>query len=78
LAILKYRLYDIDVVISRALVYGVLAATIGVVYVGVVAGFGALVGTRGEPNLVLSLVSTAADLRPAWAARNMSSAWQPA
>ena len=60
LAILKYRLYDVDVVISRTLVYGTLAASIGLVYVGVVAGVGAMLGTRGEPNLVLSLVATAA------------------
>ncbi len=46
--------------ISRALVYGTLAATIGLVYVGVVAGVGAVLGTRGEPNLLLSLVATAA------------------
>jgi signal transduction histidine kinase len=59
LAILKYRLYDIDVVIGRTLVYGLLAASIGLVYVGVVAGLGAVIGTRGEPNLALSLVATA-------------------
>ena len=59
LAILKYRLYDVDLVISRALVYAVLAASIGLVYIAVVVGMGALIGTRGEPNLVLSLVATA-------------------
>ncbi|MDQ6748283.1 MAG: histidine kinase, partial [Candidatus Dormibacteraeota bacterium] len=58
-AILKYRLYDIDVVISRTLVYGTLAAFITLVYVGIVVGVGTLVGSGGKPNLVLSIVATA-------------------
>jgi hypothetical protein len=59
IAVLKYRLYDIDVVISRALVYGTLAAFITAVYVGIVVGAGTLVGSGGQPNLVLSIVATA-------------------
>jgi signal transduction histidine kinase len=58
-AILRYRLYDIDLVISRALVYGALGLCITTTYVAVVAGVGTLAGTRGEPSLVLSLVATA-------------------
>jgi signal transduction histidine kinase len=59
IAILRYRLYDIDVVISRTLVYGALAAFITAVYVGIVVGIGTLVGRGGQPNLLLSIVATA-------------------
>src|SRR5258708_19013305 len=59
IAILKSRLYDIDVVISRTLVYGSLAAFITAVYVGIVVGVGTLVGSGGQPNLLLSIVATA-------------------
>jgi signal transduction histidine kinase len=58
-AILRYRLYDLDVVISRTLVYGALAAFITAVYVGIVVGVGTLVGSGGQPNLVLSIIATA-------------------
>jgi signal transduction histidine kinase len=58
-AIVGYGLYDIDVFISRALVYGSLAVFITAVYVGIAVGIGALVGSGGKPNLALSIVATA-------------------
>jgi signal transduction histidine kinase len=57
IAILRHRLYDIDVVINRTVLFGVLAAFITAVYVGIVIGIGSLVGGRG--NLFLSIVATA-------------------
>jgi len=59
IAVLKYRLYDIDVVINRALVYGSLAGFITAVYVGIAVGIGALLGNGGKPNLGLSILATA-------------------
>jgi signal transduction histidine kinase len=58
-AVLKYRLYDIDIVISRALLYGSLGALISAVYVGIVVGIGSLVGTAGKANIGLSIIATA-------------------
>jgi signal transduction histidine kinase len=57
ISILKYRLYDIDVVINKAVVYGILAAFGTLVYVAIVVGVGALVGSGG--NAVLSAVAAA-------------------
>lgn len=59
IAILRYRLYDIDIVIKRSLVFGALAVFISGVYVGIVAGVGALIGTQGRPSLGLSILATA-------------------
>ena len=59
IAVFKYRLYEIDLVINRALVYGGLAAFITIVYVGVVVGIGALVRSHGQFNLALSILATA-------------------
>ncbi len=57
IAVLKYRLYEIDVVISKAVLYGTLAVFITIVYVGLVVGVGTLVGHRGSP--LLSAVAAA-------------------
>ena len=58
-AVFKYRLYDIDVVISRTLVYASLAVFITAVYIGIAVGIGALIGGGGKPNLGLSILATA-------------------
>jgi signal transduction histidine kinase len=51
IAVLKYRLYEIDVVISKAVLYGALAVFITLVYVGLVVGVGTIVGNRRSPLL---------------------------
>jgi signal transduction histidine kinase len=51
IAILRYRLYDIDVVIRKTVVFAVMTAVIALVYVGVVVGVGALVGSAQSPAL---------------------------
>ncbi|MEA2551186.1 MAG: hypothetical protein QOE25_955 [Actinomycetota bacterium] len=58
-AVLKYRLYDIDVVISKTVLFGSLAAFITAVYVGIVVGIGALLGEQGHANIGLSIIATA-------------------
>jgi signal transduction histidine kinase len=50
-SILRYHLFDIDVVINRALLVGALAVFIAVVYVAIVAGVGAVVGGQASPLL---------------------------
>jgi signal transduction histidine kinase len=57
IAILKYRLYELDVVINKTVVYGALAVFITALYVGIVVGIGALFGSVG--NVYLSILATA-------------------
>jgi signal transduction histidine kinase len=57
ISILKFRLYDIDIVIKKTVVYAILAAFITAVYASIVVGIGTLVGTGG--NVFLSAVAAA-------------------
>ena len=50
IGIFKYRLYDIDVIIDKTLVYGGLAAFITAVYVVVVVVVGAFIGATEVPR----------------------------
>jgi hypothetical protein len=61
IAILRYRLYDIDILINRTLVYGSLTAMLALIYFGSVATtqsvFRALTGQEEKPQLAI-VVST--------------------
>ena len=48
IAVGKYRLYDIDVVINKTLVVGSVALALGATYVAIVAGVGSLLGASGQ------------------------------
>ena len=61
IAILRYRLYNIDLLINRTLVYGALTATLALIYFGGVTAtqviFGALTGQQEQSQLAI-VVST--------------------
>lgn len=55
--ILRYRLWEVDRVISRTLAYGALAAFVSALYIGIVIGIGGLIGSRGG-TVTLSIIAT--------------------
>jgi signal transduction histidine kinase len=73
IAILQYRLYDIDVVLRKTVVVGVLAAFIGVVYVAIVVGLGSFADSPalriGATALVAIAFQPVRDRANRWANR---------
>ena len=67
-AVLRYRLYDIDLLINRSLVYGPLTAIFALVYVGGVVGlqatFRAVTGQESTLAVVASTLTIAALFSP--------------
>ncbi|MDP8956288.1 MAG: GAF domain-containing sensor histidine kinase, partial [Actinomycetota bacterium] len=52
IGILKYRLFDVDIVIKKTVVFGLLAAFMTALYVGIVVGIGTLVAGAGTNRLL--------------------------
>jgi hypothetical protein len=69
IAILRYRLYDIDRLINRTLVYGLLTVTLGLVYAGAVLILGQVFGgvTEDPPSWAVAgaTLAVAALFQPA-------------
>jgi len=68
-AVLKHRLYNIDRIINRTLVYGALTAILGLIYIAGVVGFGSLIRsftgqTDNNLGVAASTLGVAALVRP--------------
>jgi hypothetical protein len=64
-AILRYRLYDLDRIISRTLAYGLLTLLLGGGYAGVVLGLGQLLGRDSSLVVAAATLAVAAAFQPA-------------
>ena len=64
-AILRYRLYDLDRIISRTLAYGLLTVLLGLGYAGIVLGLGRLLPQGSSLAVAAATLAVAAVFQPA-------------
>jgi hypothetical protein len=64
-ALLRYRLYDIDRIINRTVAYGLLTLLLGGGYAGVVLGLGQLLGRDSSLVVAIATLAVAAAFQPA-------------
>jgi signal transduction histidine kinase len=57
--LVRFRLWDVNRILNRTLVYGALAGMITLVYLAIVVGIGAAIGASYRTNIVLSIATTA-------------------
>jgi hypothetical protein len=64
-AILRYRLYDLDRIVSRTLAWGLLSAVLGLGYAAVVLALGRLLPRGSSLAVAVATLAVAAAFQPA-------------